>query len=111
MSVKPAARRGGLELVLRPPVRVRIVVDEEGGAAEDDAARRFAHLRRAGLPQEAQETGDDVGEQVALQAHLGFLLEQRRAENALERPHQPAGIVGEMAPHRLAPIGDAVVLE
>jgi hypothetical protein len=46
-----------------------------------------------------------------LQAHLGFLLEQRRAENALERAHQPAGIMGEVAPHRLATIGDAVVLE
>jgi hypothetical protein len=84
---------------------------EEGGAAEHHAGGLAAHAGRASPAHEAQKARDDVGEQVALEANLRLLLEQRRPENAFERPHQPAGIVREMPPHRLAPIGDAVVLE
>jgi hypothetical protein len=108
---KTRTRGRGFQLSLRPHVRVRVVIDEEGGAAEDDAAGLATHARRAGLPQEAQESRDDLRERMAPQPDLGLFLEQRRAEDALEGSHQAARIVREMSPHRLAAIGDAVILE
>ena len=108
---KACARGRGFQLPLRLHVRVRVVIDEEGGAAEDDAAGLAAMPGAQASPQEAQESGDDLRERIAPQPDLGLLLEQRRAEDALEGSHQAAGIVREMSPHRLAAIGDAVVLE
>jgi hypothetical protein len=84
---------------------------KKAGPAEDHAAGLAAHAGRAGLPQEAQKPRDDLREHIAPQADLRLLLEQGGAEDAFERPHQAARIMREMAPHRLAPISDAVVLE
>jgi hypothetical protein len=84
---------------------------KKAGPAEDHAAGLAAHAGRAGLPQEAQKSRDDLREHVAPQADLRLLLEQGGAEDALEGSHQAARIVREMSPHRLAAIGDAVILE
>ena len=52
-----------------------------------------------------------IGERIARVFHLRRLVPKRGAEQALDRTHQPPWLLRQIAPHRLAPVAAALVLE
>ena len=90
-SLKPDRARGGLQRGLRRGVALGVVVDEEHRPAEHGAVDRRAGARLGQRLQVPQVAGDHVEvAHRAAAADVGVLLDQRRAEHALHRAHQPA---------------------
>jgi hypothetical protein len=83
--------RGGFQRRLGLGVARRVVVDEEHRPAQHRARDGVAGLALGQGLEVAQVAGDDLqkGHRMAL-AQVGALLDQRGAQHALHRAHQPA---------------------
>jgi len=79
------------------------------GAAQHHVRGRGTGLRLRARGQLGQEGGDDVLEADGLAVDLGFFQQQRAAQQAFERAHQPAFGARQVLRHGIAPKVRAVV--
>ena len=89
-AILPAYGYGGFERGLRLRVAQWVVVDEEDRPADHGAVNGCAGLRFGARLQVLQVAGHDVEVlHTAAPARIGGLVDQRAAEDALHRAHQP----------------------
>ena len=91
LDVTEALRLGDADqLALGAPVGLVVMIDEAHRTAEHDALDRVAGLVLDQRLQVPHEQADDVAQRHALALDQGGVVDQRRAEHALERAQQPA---------------------
>ena len=109
--LEAAGPRDRLQLLLREPVRLRVVVDEADRPAKHHAADGLAAVLLREREQVREKLADDVAKRVLAVADLRRLLQQAAAQNALERAQQPPLAVPGVGRNGLAPELHARLLE
>ncbi len=108
--VEAGGTGGGFQGGLGGGVAAGVLVDEMHRPAHDHAARACAQHGFCTGAQLGQETGNDVAKGNRLAMHGGALVDERAAQQALERPHQPAFIARQVTLHGGAAERRAAVL-
>ena len=99
---KAGAPRDILQHRLGPSIRLVVAVDEADRAAVHDGVDLLAEEAFGALLQLADEDAHDVPERDAPAAERRGLVDQRRGEDRLQRPHQPAVMLVDVGLDRLA---------
>ena len=102
---------GGLELDLGRRIGSVVIVDEAHRTTADHCVEAPSGSG-FGIPlQLADEQPDDLAEGHGALLHPGGVVEQRSAQHALQRPHQPAIGAGHVFGHGATPEECGVLLE
>ncbi|MNL24133.1 hypothetical protein D3C87_1455560 [compost metagenome] len=110
-DVLEARRAGNLaQRVLGQLVGLGVFVDKEHRPAQHRLGERGAGGLFGAAFQFADEMGQQLAEGHGLAHDLGAVVHHRRAEQALERAHQPALVAGQVVAQRGAPVADQRVL-
>ena len=100
-----------LQCGLRLGIGRVVLVDEAHRAAEHDLIDLLAEPGFDLRFQMREEEAENAGERHRLLADVGLLVDQRGAENALQRAHEAAVMAGQVALDCAAPELHAVILE
>jgi len=101
--VKPDRLRRLLQRGLRQRVTLRVVVHKMHRPAHHHTGGRFAQRVGGAFAQRVQKGGHDVQKAHLLAVHLGFFHQQRTAQQAFERAHEPALGAAQVLRHGIAP--------